>query len=98
MNFSSYNENKINVKIDEFINIKDFVERADISIFYYKLIGAIFYEKNQDERKYISICRNIPLNDGSWLYFNGNSIQKCSFNELINHKKLVMLFYTSEKI
>ena len=97
LNFSSYNENKINVKIDEFINIKDFVERADISIFNYKLIGAIFYEKNQDERKYISICRNIPLNDGSWLYFNGNTLQKCSFNELTNHKTLEMLFYTSEK-
>ncbi len=98
LEISNTNEDKYKLTIDEFINIKDFVERNDISIANYKLIGAIFIEKNQDETKYISICRNIQLNDGSWLYFNGNSIQKCSFNELINHKKLVMLFYTSENI
>jgi hypothetical protein len=96
LNISSFNEDKYKLNIDEFINIKDFVERNDISSFYYKLIGAIFIEKNQDERKYVSLCRNIQLNDGSWLYFNGNSIQKCSFNELNNHKRLEMLFYTSE--
>ena len=98
LEISNTNEDKYKLTIDEIINIKDFVERSDISIVNYKLIGAIFIEKNQDETKYISICRNIQLNDGSWLYFNGNSIQKCSFNELINHKKLVMLFYTSENI
>ena len=96
LNISSFNEDKYKLTIDEFINIKDFVERADISIVNYKLIGAIFIEKNQDERKYISICRNIQLNDSSWLYFNGNSIQKCTFNEIYNHKRLEMLFYTSE--
>ena len=97
LNISSFNEDKYKLTIDESINLKDFVERNDISIVDYKLIGAIFFEKNQDERKYISICRNIELNDGSWLYFNGNSIQKCSFNEIINHKKLEILIYTSEK-
>ena len=98
LNILSNNEDKYNLTIDEFINIKDFVERADISNVNYKLVGAIFIEKNKDERKYISICRNIQINDGSWLYFNGNSIQKCYFNELINHKNLEMLFYTSENI
>ena len=96
LNISSFNEDKYKLTIDEFINIKDFVERTDISIVNYKLIGAIFIEKNQDERKYISICRNIQINDGSWLYFNGNSIQNCTFNEIYNHKRLEMLFYTSE--
>ena len=96
LNISSFNEDKYKLTIDEFINIKDFVERTDISIVDYKLIGAIFIEKNQDERKYISICRNIQINDGSWLYFNGNSIQNCTFNEIYNHKRLEMLFYTSE--
>ena len=38
----------------------------------------------------------IKLNDNSWLYFNGNSIKKSSFNELLNHKNLEMLFYTTE--
>ena len=96
LNISSFNEDKYKLTIDELINIKDFVERTDISIVNYKLIGAIFIEKNQDERKYISICRNIQINDGSWLYFNGNSIQNCTFNEIYNHKRLEMLFYTSE--
>ena len=96
LNISSFNEDKYKLTIDEIINIKDFVERTDISIVNYKLIGAIFIEKNQDERKYISICRNIQINDGSWLYFNGNSIQNCTFNEIYNHKRLEMLFYTSE--
>jgi len=96
LNISSFDEDKYKFTIDEFINIKDFVERKDISLVDYKLIGAIFKEKNQDERKYISICRNIQLNDGSWIYFNGKLIQKCSFNELMNHKNLEMLFYTSE--
>ena len=98
LNIVTDNEDKYNLTIDEIIYIKDFVERSDISSVNYKLIGAIFIEKNQDERKYISICRNIQLNDGSWLYFNGNSILKCSFNELFNHKNLEMLFYTSETI
>ena len=97
LDISSANEDKYKLTIDEFINIKDFVERTDISIVNYKLNGAIFKERNQDERKYVSICRNIQLNDGSWLYFNGNSIQKCSFKELTNHKGLIMLFYTSEQ-
>jgi hypothetical protein len=59
LEISNTNEDKYKLTIDEFINIKDFVERTDISIVDYKLIGAIFIEKNQDETKYISICRNI---------------------------------------
>jgi len=98
LNISNSNEDKYKLTINETIDLKDFVERSDISNVVYKLIGAIFIEKNEDEKKYISITRNIKLNDGSWLYFNGNSILKCSFNELINHKNLKMLFYTNEKL
>jgi len=93
----SFNEKDIfNLTIDEYINIKDFVERTDISKVDYRLVGAIFKEIVGNESKYISITRNIKLNDGSWLYFNGNSIKKSSFNELFNHKNLEMLFYTTE--
>ena len=98
LSISTENEDKYKLTIDEYINLKDFIERTDIGIFNYKLIGAIFIDKNEDGRKYISICRNIQFNDGSWLYFNGNSIQKCSFNELMNHKNLEMLFYTTENV
>ena len=98
LSISNYNENKYKLAIDEIIDLKDFVERSDISNIVYKLIGAIFIDKKEDENIYVSIARNIQLNDGSWLYFNGNSIIKCSFNELINHKNLKMLFYTNEKL
>ena len=93
----SYNEKDIfTLTIDEFINIKDFVERKDFCKVDYRLVGAIFIENIGNENKYISITRNIKLNDNSWLYFNGNSIKKSSFNELSNHKNLKMLFYTNE--
>ena len=92
----SYNEKDIfTLTIDEFINIKDFVERKDFCKVDYRLVGAIFIENIGNENKYISITRNIKLNDNSWLYFNGNSIKKSSFNELSNHKNLKMLFYTN---
>ena len=93
----SYKEKDIfTLTIDEYINIRDFVERKDISKVNYRLVGAIFKENFGNESKYISITRNIKLNDNSWLYFNGNSIKKSSFNELLNHKNLEMLFYTTE--
>ena len=85
-----------NLTIDESINIKDFVERIDVSKVNYRLVGAIFFEKSGNENKYISITRNIQLNDDSWLYFNGNTVKRCSFNELVGHKNLKMLFYTTE--
>jgi len=95
--YISYKEKDIfNLTIDEFINIKDFVERNDFCKVDYRLVGAIFIENIGNENKYISITRNIKLNDNSWLYFNGNSIKKSSFNELSNHKNLKMLFYTNE--
>ena len=85
-----------NLTIDESINIKDFVERTDVSKVDYRLVGAIFKENFGKESKYISITRNIQLNDGSWLYYNGDSIKKSSFNEIFNHKDLKMLFYSTE--
>jgi hypothetical protein len=98
LSISNYNEDKYKLTIDETIDLKDFVERSDISNVVYNLIGAIFTEKKEDEKFYVSITRNVQLNDGSWLYFNGNSILKCSFNDLINHQNLRMLFYTNEKL
>ena len=89
---SSENEDKYNLKIDEYINLENFVERKDISKVQYKLVGAIFIETNEEEgKKYVSITRK----GNGWIYFNGKSIQDCTFNELVNHKKLQNLFYTS---
>jgi serine/threonine protein kinase len=86
-------ESKFNLKIDQNINISDFVERKDFCKANYTLVGAIFIEKdNNDNEKYVSVSK-IP--NGGWVYFNGNSVQNCGFDTLQNHKNLQMLFYSS---
>ena len=86
-------ESKFNLKIDQNINISDFVERKDFCKVNYTLVGAIFIEKdNNDNEKYVSVSK-IP--NGGWVYFNGNSVQNCGFDTLQNHKNLQMLFYSS---
>jgi hypothetical protein len=86
------NETDFNLKINEYINIQEFVERKDISKVMYYLVGAIFREKNLNgHMKYISITRT---NDG-WVFYNGESLKKCSFNILEKLKNLKMLFYSS---
>jgi serine/threonine protein kinase len=86
------NETDFNLKINENINIQEFVERKDVSKVKYYLVGAIFREKNMNgHMKYISITRT---NDG-WVFYNGESLKKCSFNILEKLKNLKMLFYSS---
>ena len=86
------NETEFNLKIDEYINMQEFVERKDISKVKYYLVGGIFREKNiRGHMKYISITRT---NNG-WVFYNGESLQKCSFNDLEKFKNLKMLFYSS---
>ena len=90
---SCENEDKYNLTIDEYINLENFVERKDIFKTQYKLVGAIFVETNEAEgKKYVSITRK---ENGGWIYFNGNTVEDCTFNDLANHKKLQNLFYTS---
>ena len=86
-------ENKFKVNIDELINMQEFVERKDISKWNYRLVGAIFEEKKENEnRKYVSINKN---ENGQWYYFNGDSIQISSLNNLINHGRVRLLTYSS---
>jgi len=86
-------ETKFKLNIDENIDIGEFVERKDISKYKYSLVGGIFSEQEDEGKKYVCICKNKNV---GWIYFNGNAILKSSFNELINHNKLKILFYTSE--
>ena len=91
--YDSKNENKFKLNIDELINIQEFVERKDISKLNYKLVGAIFEEKKEKENtKYVSITKH---ENGQWYYFNGESIQISSLNNLINHGKVRLLTYSS---
>ena len=86
-------ETKFKLNIDENIDIGEFVERKDISKYKYTLVGGIFSEQEEEERKYVCICKNKNV---GWIYFNGNAILKSSYNELVSHNKLKILFYTSE--
>ena len=93
LDYNDKDENKFKLNIDELINIQEFVERKDISKLNYRLVGAVFMEKNDNEnRKYVSITKN---ENGQWYYFNGNSIQYSSLNNLINHERVKMLIYSS---
>ena len=86
-------ESKFNLKIDQQIDISNYVERKDVSKMKYNLVGAIFTEKDKNDNiVYVSISK---LVDGGWVYFNGSSIQTCKFDKLQKHPNLQMLFYSS---
>ena len=84
-------EDSFKLTINEKINISEFIERKDISNMCYILVGAIFMEVGINEEKYVSISR---INNG-WAYYTGNTIKKCTYNDLLKHKHLKMLFYSS---
>ena len=71
------------------------MELKNISEYNYHLVGAIFIEQKEKEiKKYISITKN---ENGGWVYFNGKNFENSSFNELANHNKPRMLFYSSSQ-
>ena len=93
LSISSSNEDKFKLKIDEKIDLSEFIERHDVSKVHYQLVGAIFIEKNEEEgKKYVSITKR---ETGNWIYYNGKTVQDSSFSNLANHKQLQMLFYSS---
>ena len=85
-------EKSFNLSIDEYINIQEFVERKEFVKYNYYLVGAIYLEETENESKYVSISK---LSNGGWAYFNGNTVTNSSFNNLLAHKNLKMLFYTT---
>ena len=87
-------EKSFNLSIDEYINIQEFVERKEFVKFNYYLVGAIYLEETENESKYVSISK---LSNGGWAYFNGNTVTNSSFNNLLAHKNLKMLFYTTNE-
>ena len=93
LDFNYSNKDNFEFDIDEMINIDEFVERKLKKEYY--LVGAIFVEEDENEEceKYASITRN---EFGDWIYYDGISIKNCTFNDLGKHKKLKMLFYSSE--
>ena len=81
LSISSSNEDKYKLKIDEKIDLSEFIERHDVSKTHYQLIKAIFIEKNEEEgKKYVSITKK---QTGIWIYYNGKNIQDSSFKDLL---------------
>ena len=81
-----------NLSIEESINISDFVEKKeDCKI--YKLIGAIFIEKNLDNtEKYVSFSK---MSDSDiWKYYDGTSIKNSNSDYLVKHENPKLLFYS----
>ena len=95
--FLKFDYKKIDFKIiiQEYINIFYFVEKNEGSICNYKLMGAIFTEKNIDNtEKYVSFSRD--EDEKTWNFFNGESIQKSNIAQLINHENLKFLIYSND--
>ena len=90
----NYEQNNFDLKIEETIDIKNYIERND-DISNYKLIGAIFKETKDNYEVYTSITKN---KDEEWIYFNGNDFQNSSFDELKSHKNLQYLFYSNSEL
>ena len=93
MGFEYSDESQFIFKIEENIDLSEFIERTDICKTKYRLVGAIFLEKDDDDNdKYLSYTKDA---NGQWKYCNKNNIQNSDFNELQNHKNIKVLFYTS---
>ena len=93
LGFNYSNEDNFNLQIEEYIDISFMVERKDINKAKYRLIGAIFTEQIDDEdKKYVSYYKD---KNNQWKYCNGRYISNSDLNEIQNHRKLEILFYTS---
>ena len=93
MSFDYSDEEKFNFKIEEYIDLYNFVETNNICKTKYRLIGAIFIEKIENEpKKFVSYTKDA---NGQWKFCNGRYISNGSFNEIQSHDHLVTLFYTS---
>ena len=93
MGFEYSDESRFIYKIEENIDLSEIIERTDICKTKYRLVGAIFLEKDDDDNDiYISYTKDA---NGQWKYCKKNNIQNSDFNELQNHKSMKALFYTS---
>ena len=93
MGFEYKDESQFIFKIEENIDLSEFIERANICKTKYRLVGAIFLEKDENENdRYISFTKDT---NGQWKYCNKDIIRNSDFNELQNHKSIKALFYTS---
>ena len=88
---------KYNLKVEEEINISQYVEKKDISNLNYTLSGIVYIDFSDNYLKYSAISK---LEDGTWNKYDGKNIINCKINdinELAPKQKHKVLFYRANK-
>ena len=93
--FEYSGEDEFEFKIEENINLSQFVQRTDICKTNYRLVGAIFTEESDEDENNDKFVSYTKTPNGQWKYCSGNNVQNSSFNDLQNHKHIQALFYTT---
>ena len=93
--FEYSDEDEFEFKIEENINLSQFVQRTDICKTNYRLVGAIFTEESDEDENNDKFVSYTKTPNGQWKYCSGNNVQNSSFNDLQNHKHIQALFYTT---
>ena len=70
---------KYNLKVEEEINISQYVERKDIGNLEYKLSGVVYVDFSENYVKYSAISK---LENGTWNKYDGKNITNCSVNDI----------------
>jgi len=82
----------VNVKFEEYLNLKKFVFSPD-SPFYYELTGAICHlDSNDIGGHFIAFCKN--YDNCLWYKFDDKMVTKCSFNDISKSGIPYVLFYS----
>ena len=83
---------KINIKFDEYINIKNYIYLNN-SPYYYELVGVISHLGSNDMGgHFIAFCKNSY--DCLWYKYNDSFVTKSSFQELTTIGLPYVLFYS----
>ena len=85
---------KVNLNIDEEINISKYIENNE-SPFCFSLIGAIIHYGNSgQDGHFFAICKN--KNNGKWYKYNDSIVSESNFNEIKSIGIPYVLFYKTK--
>ena len=94
LEWGNHFESEINFKIEEYIDLKKYIENKD-SINSYELRGVISYFKPKDsEGRYIAYCKYSENINCQWYKCDGEKINKYNFDDIKNIKCPTILFYS----
>ena len=91
--YGEENKNNINIIFEEYLNLKKYILLND-SPFFYELIGIICLSNfNEEEKHFISYCKNCNNNKCDWYKYNDENVTKITYRE-INSIRTYSLFYS----